>query len=86
MYELSYPDHHRYTERDLKKIASWGGVDMIVTTEKDGVKLSAMEVPHNLFYLAVTVEIEKEREFFDLIETRLKREICQRESLYSIQH
>jgi tetraacyldisaccharide 4'-kinase len=84
--ELSYPDHYRYTRREMKRIASYGGVELIVTTEKDAVKIAVMDVPENLFYLAVTVEIEKEQELFELIKKKLKREICQRESLYSTRH
>ena len=84
--ETSYPDHHRYTEKEIKKIGSCRGVDFIITTEKDAVKMASLEVPDNLFYLAVTVQIEGEQEMFDLIQKKLKREICQRESLYSTRH
>jgi len=48
--------------------------------------MASMEVPDNLFYLAVTVQIQKEEELFKLIQNKLKREICQKESLYSIRH
>jgi tetraacyldisaccharide 4'-kinase len=84
--EVSFPDHHAYSESEVERIASYGGVDLVVTTEKDAIKMADMDVPANLFYLAVTVSIEREAELFDLIENRLKREICQRESLYSIRH
>lgn len=39
---IGYPDHYRYQQRDLerlRKMARSLGVDYIVTTEKDGVKL-----------------------------------------------
>jgi tetraacyldisaccharide 4'-kinase len=84
--EISYPDHYGYTQRDIKRIVSYGSADLVVTTEKDAIKMAAMDVPENFFYLAVTVEIEKEEELFELIKKKLKREICQRESLYSIRH
>ena len=86
VHEMGYPDHHGYTEREMKRIASCGGVDLVVTTEKDAVKMASMDVPENLFYLVVTVQIEKEQELFELIQNKLKREIWQRESLYSIRH
>jgi tetraacyldisaccharide 4'-kinase len=86
VHEMCYPDHHGYTEREMKRIASYGGVDLVVTTEKDAVKMAAMDVPENLFYLAVTIQIEREQELFELIQNKLKREIWQRESLYSIRH
>lgn len=40
---LAYPDHYRYTLKDMndiQKIASASGAEMIVTTEKDGVRLT----------------------------------------------
>jgi len=86
IHEISFPDHHGYSAREIRKIASYGGVDFIVTTEKDAVKIDVEEIPDNLFYLAVTIHIEKERELFEFIEKKLKRELCQRESLYSIRH
>ncbi len=84
--EISFPDHHDYTEREIQKISSYDGADLVVTTEKDAVKMAGMDLPGNLCYLVVTVEIEREEELFDLIRNKLKREICQRESLYSIRH
>ncbi|MDR2018008.1 MAG: tetraacyldisaccharide 4'-kinase [Syntrophobacterales bacterium] len=86
VYETCYPDHHGYTEVEVKRIASYGGIDLVVTTEKDAVKIMAMEVPDNFFYLAVTIQIEREQELFELIQNKLKREIWQRESFYSIRH
>ncbi len=86
VHEIEFQDHHGYTEKEIERIAFYQGVEMIVTTEKDGVKLTSMNVPNNLFYLAVTVEIHKEDELFKLIQEKLKREICQRESLYSTRH
>ncbi|MBN1663368.1 MAG: tetraacyldisaccharide 4'-kinase [Deltaproteobacteria bacterium] len=40
---IPFPDHHRYTEKDIAEICRRsrdGAADMIVATEKDGVKLS----------------------------------------------
>ncbi|MBA4418189.1 MAG: tetraacyldisaccharide 4'-kinase [Syntrophus sp. (in: bacteria)] len=86
IHKISYPDHYAYTEKEIKRIGSYKDIELIVTTEKDGIKMAAMEVPDNLFYLAVTVQIQKEEELFKLIQNKLKREICQKESLYSIRH
>lgn len=41
----SYPDHHPYGSRELASIAQWGrerGVDALLCTEKDGVKLRGL--------------------------------------------
>ena len=85
-HETSYPDHYGYTAKELKRIGSYRDIDLIITTEKDAVKMAELDVPDNLFYLAVTVQIDREQELFDLIREKLKRVIWQRESLYSIRH
>lgn len=44
---IAFPDHHRYSEIDISRIngsARACNADMIVTTEKDGIKLN--EFPH----------------------------------------
>jgi len=61
--ELSfrYPDHHRYTKKDLDWIsgeAGKRGIDTIVTTEKDWVKLSDLDPPGGRFAVArLTLEL-----------------------------
>jgi tetraacyldisaccharide 4'-kinase len=47
-----FPDHHRYQPRDVPQ-----GPGVLVTTEKDAVKLMAGEFP-NLYWLAVEAEID----------------------------
>lgn len=45
--QRGFPDHHRYTERDLEEIraaARDAGADVIVTTEKDAVKIAARDI------------------------------------------
>jgi tetraacyldisaccharide-1-P 4'-kinase len=49
-------------------------VEMLVTTEKDGVKLAPLELPANLFYLAIEAVIEREEELIRLIIEKLKGE------------
>lgn len=68
--EYSFPDHHRYGRDDLVKIKKMAGkVDMIVTTEKDGVKIEEGLLPPDftVFTLAVKMKIEEEDRFADLI-------------------
>ncbi len=67
VHEISYPDHHRYTRRDLAGMESVHGIQSIVTTEKDAVKLLGMELPENLFYLSVEARIEDEDTLMDLL-------------------
>lgn len=62
---LSFPDHHRYTAGDVKKIQNLfdsfaGGNKLILTTEKDGMRLSKPglnnQIEHlPIFYLPIEV-------------------------------
>jgi tetraacyldisaccharide 4'-kinase len=64
---LKFNDHHSYTKEDAKKITSWfnnqpGNNKIILTTEKDYVKLSKLlDVP--LFYIPIQTKIENEELF-----------------------
>lgn len=63
-----YPDHHQYTKKDIDHILARykqlkGKQRIIVTTEKDAVRLAANPYyPHELravtFYLPVKIEFE----------------------------
>jgi tetraacyldisaccharide 4'-kinase len=70
---LTFPDHRRYRERDLRRIhraASRTGAAFLVTTEKDAVKLTgAISLP--LLILRLSVEI-LEPGFFALLASRLE--------------
>jgi tetraacyldisaccharide 4'-kinase len=68
---ISFPDHHDYSAEDMLQLASRRGVDIIVTTEKDAVKVKALPYPGNLFYLAIAVEIEGEERLFDIVRSRI---------------
>jgi tetraacyldisaccharide 4'-kinase len=65
--ELSFQDHHEYSVEDIEKISSFRDVNLIVTTEKDAVKIFEMIVPDNLFYLSIEVNIENEKELIEII-------------------
>jgi tetraacyldisaccharide 4'-kinase len=74
LHEVEFPDHHAYDGRDLEELAAFRDVEMLVTTEKDGVKLAPLELPANLFYLAIEAVIEREEELIRLIVEKLKGE------------
>jgi len=67
VHEISYPDHYKYTPRDLERMESVHGIQSIVTTEKDAVKLLSLELPENLFYLSVEARIEDEDTLMELL-------------------
>lgn len=62
VYSRRFPDHHSYTPADLQAVAAEAasaGAEMIVTTEKDAVKIEAMpapEVPMHCLTIETTVE------------------------------
>lgn len=72
--ELPFPDHYLYKETDFKKIeriVSQCKADMIVTTEKDSVKIS--RIPFQIFVLKVETKIiEGEESFFNLFFQKLR--------------
>jgi len=86
VYEVEYPDHHAYSQKDIDELASYTDVACKVTTEKDAVKLIRFNVPDNFFALSIEASIERENDFFESILYRIKEGLCQRESTYSTQH
>jgi tetraacyldisaccharide 4'-kinase len=67
VHTIEYPDHYAYRQGDMERIASVGGVDVIVTTEKDAIKIAFMDIPESLHYLAIDVHIDREKELLDMI-------------------
>ena len=50
---LTYPDHHHFTESDIQQIKQQAGDKLIVTTEKDYVRLKDSELKDQLYYLPI---------------------------------
>jgi tetraacyldisaccharide 4'-kinase len=76
---LAFPDHHRYTAADLKRVvesARKTGVSALITTEKDKVRLgdhsSAFPESLPLKTVRLRIEIEHESEAIDWLEDRLR--------------
>ncbi len=75
---IEFEDHHRYRPHELRRLAhqfQTSGVEALVTTEKDAVNLcdstDDLLAPLPLFWLRVSMAIEREREFLDEIERRI---------------
>lgn len=66
---LEYPDHHRYSEKDWREINRYrNGVEKIVTTEKDFVKLVRYPFPGGkLLALRVEMSIDRPEELLDRV-------------------
>lgn len=59
---LKFPDHHDFTERDLSAIVASGVDNMIVTTEKDFVRLT-VRIREPLWCLPIQSKISREESF-----------------------
>lgn len=76
---VSYPDHHAYSAADAETLAAWareGRMDTLITTEKDAVKLSRLEIdwPVPVFSAIVHMRMldDGERVLDDLIDRMLR--------------
>jgi len=67
--EKVLPDHHHYTQEDIRSIEKEGErVDWIVTTEKDMVKLSRFTIDRlPIRALRIEMRIWEEEEFFERV-------------------
>lgn len=74
--QLIFPDHHRFREKDLRRISrEWQSVGegkkLIITTEKDAMRFRNIdvfmpEIRENMFYIPVRVKfIDKEEDKFN---------------------
>lgn len=74
----AFMDHHRYTERDLRKLISEASGRPLVCTEKDAVKLQSLDVVKDksvgskIFKLKIHTLVDQEKSFLELI---LKRTV-----------
>jgi tetraacyldisaccharide 4'-kinase len=69
---MEFPDHHRYSSGDLGNIIDRFErcrAELIITTLKDAVRLEKIwKYAHPLYYLDIMIELEREEEFFGLLE------------------
>ena len=74
-YNQRFLDHHRFTRHEIKhlyKKAGEGNLDMIVTTEKDAVRLFAdIKAPIPIYYLRLEIDILSGEEDFDAAVARI---------------
>ncbi len=54
---LTYPDHHHFTESDIRYIKQQAGEMKIVTTEKDYVRLKDSILKEQLYYLPIRTSL-----------------------------
>ena len=75
--ELAFRDHHWFSESDLKRMLATAravNADVILTTEKDAMRLLALPlgpIPRTFAFLPMTVSIEPSSEFHAWLSGRL---------------
>jgi len=71
---MSFPDHHAYSGRDLARITARAeGMDLIITTEKDLVRLDPKQLDERWHALRVRMDIEKLETMVEEIEARAEK-------------
>lgn len=75
---LCFRDHHRYTEADIERIhrrALQHGVDTVVTTQKDAVKIPVSELTGEWRFLLIEQEVARgEEDYREALQQSLSRE------------
>lgn len=67
---LEYSDHHDFSKKEIETIAK---NKLIITTEKDYVRLiTKKQLITNLYYLPITIKIDREEEFNALVKNKIK--------------
>jgi tetraacyldisaccharide 4'-kinase len=62
---LSFPDHHNFTDKDILEIKNLAQNNIIITTEKDYVRLKGSLPGEQLFYLPIQSSFISENDNFD---------------------
>jgi tetraacyldisaccharide-1-P 4'-kinase len=83
---MGFPDHHSYTEKDLKNIlaaAQRSRSDGLVTTEKDYVRFASnIEWSADLFVIGIDIDFGPDRKRFnDFIKGRIEKRFVSDENV-----
>ncbi len=75
--ERDFPDHHRYSASDLEMItdiSGRAGAELIVTTQKDAVKIAGLKNPANIpvFFLKIGIRLDEEQALDEALLTVLQ--------------
>ncbi len=62
---LEFPDHHDFSDKDIEEIKTKPQNNLIVTTEKDYVRLKGKLPENQLFYLPIKSDFIVDRKNFD---------------------
>lgn len=65
---LKYPDHHNFSDKEIEEIKNKANGKIIITTEKDYVRIKDKFKNNQLFYLPIKTEfLEREKEFNEFV-------------------
>jgi len=64
---LTYPDHHHFSESDIQHIKQQVGENIIITTEKDYVRLKDSVLQKQLYYLPIQTSFITASDQFDTL-------------------
>ncbi len=62
---MTFPDHHNFTEKDIVSIQNQAMGNVIITTEKDYVRLKDKITNKQLYYLSIRSSIMEKGDYFD---------------------
>lgn len=72
--QITFPDHHNFSEKDLAHITSKAQGRLIITTEKDFMRLKHSIPANQLYYLPISQQFISDKTAFDqLITNHLKQ-------------
>jgi len=74
VFQKSFPDHHKYTQSDIDRLtedAKQAGARSLITTAKDAVKITKLQLSVTFYSLEIDVEIENKEEFHRLLRSSL---------------
>jgi tetraacyldisaccharide 4'-kinase len=66
---LSFPDHHKFSKKELELIAS---KTLVLTTEKDASRLNSL-VHKRLYFLPITLEVDDYEKFETALRNFIKK-------------
>ena len=64
---IEFPDHHHFSESEILDIKNKAEEKIIITTEKDFVRLKAKILKNQLYYLPIKSQLIEKQEAFDQI-------------------
>jgi len=62
---LAFPDHHQFSDKDIEIIKNKSVNKLVITTEKDYVRLKGLICEEKLYYLPIKSEFISKQENFD---------------------